>query len=317
MSANAEYVVIGGTGLIGSQVLGALRSGGHAAVGVARTQGASDTDVVADITGEADALRRAIDNARVVVHAAPYVGRDAVTSEHANVHGTRRLVDVCVESDVERILYVSTAAVYGMGPHRGLTVDQATPAPASPASSHRLRAEGMVRDAGGSVVRPSLVYGIGDRWLFPGIASFLEAVDALPDTVDDTRSSLIRAEELGRLIAGLAVHYRGETRTWNATPPHTVSTRDVCSLALHASGSDAPRTVIPGHALRARALDAGLSEHQYDLIFNEHTYDPGDVWAQAGITPTSTERLPREVLGWYRGQRVPTPDSPPGRERMN
>ncbi|MGO3191084.1 MAG: NAD-dependent epimerase/dehydratase family protein [Microbacterium sp.] len=110
--------MVGGTGLIGAQILSALHAGGHAAVGIARTPGALDTDVVVgDVTGKPAALRRAIGNARLVIHAAPYVGRDVVTSEHANVHGTRTLVDVCAKSDVERILYVSTAAVYGMGPH--------------------------------------------------------------------------------------------------------------------------------------------------------------------------------------------------------
>lgn len=156
------------------------------------------------------------------------------------------------------------------------------------------------------MVRPSFVYGIGDRWLFPGITSFLKAADALPDTVDETRSSLIGAEELGRLMAGLAVRYHGGARTWNAVPPHMVATRDVCFLALHALGVDVPRATVPGRALRARALEAGLSEHQYDLIFNDHTYDPGDIWIEAEVTPAGTEHLPQDVLGWYRGQRTDT-----------
>ncbi|WP_405115500.1 NAD-dependent epimerase/dehydratase family protein [Micromonospora sp. NBC_01405] len=60
-------------------------------------------------------------------------------------------------------VYVSTASVYGRGPHRGITENSVAPSPQSPVSSSRLAAETLIRAAGGTVVHPHLVYPRADH----------------------------------------------------------------------------------------------------------------------------------------------------------
>ncbi len=118
-------------------------------------------------------LRGVCADTDVLVHCATRIGGDAETVEAVNDLGTRALVEEAVRSGVGRIVYVSTAAVYGRGPFRGVRPGQVPIAPASATSRTRAAAERHVLDAGGLVLRPHLVHGEGDRWVDPrtGVAA--------------------------------------------------------------------------------------------------------------------------------------------------
>ncbi|MBO9556714.1 MULTISPECIES: NAD-dependent epimerase/dehydratase family protein [Cellulomonas] len=301
MSAEPRCVVVGGTGLVGHHVLRALRAAGLPATGVARTPGPRDVGVVAgDVTAGTDALRRLLDGADVVVHAAPYVGPDPDESARVNVTGSRALVAACTATGVDRLVYVSTAAVYGAGPHRDLSVDDGLPAPRSAVSRHRWHAETLVRSAGGLVVRPHLVVGVGDRHVVPPLARFVTTLGALPESADRTRCSVIGADDLGRLVAGLARHAVASSSTWNAVPPTSVTTTALCALATRALGDELPRARLDAETVRRRALAAGFTARQHDVVFGERTYDPGDVWEAARVAPPRTTTLGDHAVRWYR-----------------
>ncbi|MBQ0984610.1 NAD-dependent epimerase/dehydratase family protein [Streptomyces sp. F63] len=78
--------------------------------------------VCADLADAAslDGAARAMD---VVIHLACRVDGDAEECERTNVGGTRSLVEEARRAGVPRLVHLSTTAVYGPGPHRGVPVD--------------------------------------------------------------------------------------------------------------------------------------------------------------------------------------------------
>lgn len=118
---------------------------------------------------DADSVRAAVRGARAVVHAASYVGYDPKLCENINVCGTKNVVAACSAEGVEQVVYMSTASVYGSGPHRGASEADLAVAPKSALSRSRADAELMILDAGGAVLRPDMVFGDGDRWFGPGL----------------------------------------------------------------------------------------------------------------------------------------------------
>ncbi|MDJ0346718.1 NAD-dependent epimerase/dehydratase family protein [Streptomyces sp. H10-C2] len=292
-------LIAGGTGFIGSAVLHELLAprgseaspteirvlsrrplpGWMVAAGVRRT--------AADLR-DATTLRGSCDGADTVLHLASYVGKDPALCTAINAHGTRVLLEEAQRAGTNRVVYVSTASVYGPGPHRGPTEAQLVPAPASAASASRRRAEEMVLSGGGIVLRPNLVYGPGDRWFVPTLCRLLRKVPVWPEG-GTARTSLIAVQDLARVITGLA------GRVW--TPDldsvyHVNHPRPTVLRALVAELSRnlevrPPGTDLPYDAhreLTARVLPE-LSAHQHGLLTQDHWYESSRIWKQLGLAP--------------------------------
>lgn len=95
-----------------------LLTQGHDVVGIARHRPESWSSaadfVVADIR-DADAVRRALAGAEVVAHCAwsEIPGHDDPISHQVNIGGTRNVLDAMAETGARRIVFASTAHVYG------------------------------------------------------------------------------------------------------------------------------------------------------------------------------------------------------------
>lgn len=156
-STRARYLVTGGAGFIGSNIVAALaRAGervrafdnlatGHWAL-VDRLAGRSE--LVDRVTGDirdTDALARAMQGVEVVFHQAalasvPRSVDDPVENDDVNTHGTVKVLDAARRSGVKRVVFAASSAVYGDGPeqpkHEGLA-----PSPLSPYAVAKLTAE--------------------------------------------------------------------------------------------------------------------------------------------------------------------------------
>ncbi|MCZ4121845.1 NAD-dependent epimerase/dehydratase family protein [Streptomyces sp. H39-S7] len=292
-------LIAGGTGFIGSAVLRELLApngsgtpgtdirvlsrrplpGWMEAAGVRRAAG--------DLR-DGTTLRGSCDGADTVLHLASYVGRDPDLCTAINDHGTRALLEDAYRAGTNRVVYVSTASVYGPGPHRGSTEAQLTPAPASVASASRRRAEQAVLSGGGIVLRPNLVYGPGDRWFIPTLCRLLRKVPVWPEG-GTARTSLIAVQDLARVVSGLA------GRTWHQDldsvyhvnhPRPTVLRALVAELSRNLEVRP-PETDLPHAAhreLTARVLPE-LSAHQHGLLTRDHWYESGRIWQHLGLAP--------------------------------
>ncbi|WP_307805898.1 NAD-dependent epimerase/dehydratase family protein [Streptomyces chrestomyceticus] len=255
-------------------------------------------------------LRGICEGADVLLHLASDIGRDAERCELVNVRGTAALVGEAVRAGVGRIVQLSTAAVYGAGPHAGPGVGEVEPAPVSPASRTRLAAERPVLEAGGTVLRPGLVLGAGDRWVVPALAELLHRV---PARWDGGRGllSVVAVEDLARLFVRLALAPGGVPGgVYHASHPTPVRNGDLMDTLIGHGVLPDPYATSPqgGPDLswdacleRLAAVPGRVSARQFALLASDHWYRSDEVWTAAGCDPGPGPlvRL-AEAADWYR-----------------
>ncbi|HVW41828.1 MAG TPA: NAD-dependent epimerase/dehydratase family protein [Amycolatopsis sp.] len=236
---------------------------------------------------EPGSLAGLCDGVDTLVHAASYVGDDAERCTIVNDAGTAALVAEARRAAVGRIVYVSTAAVYGLGPHRGARPDELEPRPVSPVSRTRLAAEGHVLAAGGVVLRPHLIFGDGDKWFVPNVIRLRRALDGWLDGAS-ARMSTIHVDDLARLIAGVVVSDVPPRTILHANHPDPVEVRTVMEIVSARHGLDAP-----GRWLSEAEAEAVVSPRHLDLIAKDHFYESATAWRLTSLDagPAFPERF--------------------------
>lgn len=208
----SSLLLTGATGFLGGAIRRAalaepegptLVSAARSALIPMRTAQRTETILPPFDLRERQKFAEALTGVKFVIHAASYLGSDPQLSREINLEPVRTLVELGRERGVERIVYLSTTAVHGPGPHRGAGVTELCYAPRSPRSTDRMHAERLVLEAGGIVVRPHLVLGQGDRWVLPSLIWMIRTFGGLPRG-GQARVSVIEADRLARLVLALA-----------------------------------------------------------------------------------------------------------------
>ncbi|MET8524273.1 NAD-dependent epimerase/dehydratase family protein [Micromonospora sp. NPDC005172] len=286
---NSRVLLTGATGFIGSAVHHSLIRAGLPAVR-RLIRGDVPTGLAGparpfrgDLTDPAS-LRGSCDDIDVIVHAASHVGADARRCREVNHLGTCHLLAEAARADVRHVIYISTAAVYGAGPHRGLTEGIRDPAPVSPTSASRAAAEAEVLARGGTVLRPHLVYGSGDRWVVPTLAALL---GWLPGWIDGGRPrlSMIGVHDLARLVVALVVTPAPPGTVYHANHPDPVTVHAAGEALARHLGVRLPTGDVRATALADLTLPPGLRRRHLDLISMDHWYDSDRLWAATGCRP--------------------------------
>lgn len=281
----ANVLVTGATGFIGSAVLRALRAYSDVNVrALVRRAPDSDSDVgaatfvvgdVTDPTSLADACR----GVHTVVHAASYVGADPRQCLAVNAAGTAALAEAASRSGVARLIYVSTASVYGRSCHNGVAPPPSQYQPASPASRSRLLAERVVQRNGGWVVRPHLVYGNGDRWFVPAFADLLAAANGHIDS--PALVSTIMVDDLAGALCALATHATDRLPRGAAVDvnhPNPTSVTAISEAVANALRLDIPDRPLSVATIRQRLPDEGPARRHLSLFEHHRWYASDDVW---------------------------------------
>lgn len=171
----SPILVTGISGFIASHLAERLAEMGVAVRGTARRPAdvrlpINDIEVVQADLLEADSLRRAAVGCRAIVHAAAWTGGAELPDAagmRVNVAGTAHLLAAAEAAGVERFIYLSSVAVYGL--NRALLVDETAPTPAVGQAypDSKIAAEALVRAAAVPwvIVRPAATYGPrGGAW---------------------------------------------------------------------------------------------------------------------------------------------------------
>jgi nucleoside-diphosphate-sugar epimerase len=250
-----KVFVTGASGMLGRETAQALLArGDDVTVLQRRPSGLPCAEVLGDVADPA-AVARAVRGRDAVVHLAAKVdvtGRRA-EYEHANVEGTRTVVDACRAAGVGRLVHVSSPSVAHAG--TALTGVGAEPADPATARGHYSRTKAVAElDALAAdspalavlVVRPHLVWGPGDTQLVARIVERARAGRlllvgsgaALIDTtyVDNAATALVAAVD-----ACGPVH--GEALVVSNGEPRPVG--EVVDRLCRAAGVPGPRGRIP------------------------------------------------------------------------
>ncbi|MET9290710.1 NAD(P)-dependent oxidoreductase [Streptomyces sp. NPDC003077] len=270
--------------------------------------GLADAWVPADLADPAS-LRGVCEGADVLLHLAAALGPDDDHCAAVNVRGTAALMEEAVRAGTGRIVHLSTAAVYGPGPHHGIPVNGVEPVPVSPASRTRLAGETYALAAGATVLRPGLVLGAGDRWVIPALARLVHAVPALWDGGRGLLS-MVAVEDLARLITLLGVGDAyagpggGDPAIFHASHPQPVRTGELLATLSQHGVLPAVTDALPWDEClrRLKESDCGVSERQFSLLAQDHWYESTDAWVAADCPPGPgpLERL-KDAADWYRG----------------
>ncbi|MER5720361.1 NAD-dependent epimerase/dehydratase family protein [Streptomyces sp. NPDC002132] len=272
--------------------------------------------VRADLT-DPGSLRGVCDGVEAVVHCAGQVGGDPRQLRRVNDLGTAALVEEARRAGVERFVHLSTAAVHGRGPFSGVRPGQAPIVPRSDTSRTRAAAERHVLAAGGTVLRPHLVYGAGDRWVAPGVLTLLRALEGRPQGRLG-RQSMIDAASLGDVL--LAAALAPAARAGRAGRVHFVNHPDpVPGEHLLAAVAEAhgllPESLpgVPADIARARLRDHPLARHHFELLAADHWFTDDTVWTELGCDPGAgfAERFRRHAGTHPDPRPVPDPSAGP------
>ncbi|MFJ9432971.1 NAD-dependent epimerase/dehydratase family protein [Streptomyces sp. NPDC101490] len=310
-----HILITGATGFIGGRV--AAKAAAHpepasvrllvrrpsAAPPTARRPGRPKTETVTGDLRDPCALRRAVEGVDVLIHCASAIGADEEQSRAVNDEGTRALVDAAVRAGVGRIVSLGTASVHGRGPFRAAAPGSLPLAPASVTSRTRAAGDRHVRAAGGTVLRPHLVYGPGDRQVVPALVRLLAA---LPGPLDCGTSlhSLIGVDALAEVLLGAALSPATAPGPYYVGHPEPVPVADLIAAAeeLLVRGTDLPRRPAVDVA-EARVLLAGVPRagHHLDMLAHDHWFADSRPWQDLGCTPGPPFRQGVAAhLPWYR-----------------
>ncbi|MBL7199912.1 MAG: SDR family oxidoreductase [Anaerolineae bacterium] len=152
------YLVTGGAGFIGSNIVAVLVGGGeHVRVLDNYSTGQQENlapvleriELVEGDLRDLETCRRAVEGVEYVLHqgAVPSVQRsvdDPLASNEANVDGTLNLLVAARDAGVRRVVYASSSSVYGDSPALPKREDMPT-APKSPYATSKLAAEHYCR----------------------------------------------------------------------------------------------------------------------------------------------------------------------------
>ncbi len=152
--ADAPILITGGAGFIGSNLVDALLARGYAVrvldnLSTGKRENLPQDERVELIVGDvadAECVRRSVQGCRAVVHLAAVASvqasvDDPLGTHQSNLIGTLNLCEAMREAGLQRVLFASSAAVYGNN-GEGQAIDEGTAkAPLTPYAADKLASE--------------------------------------------------------------------------------------------------------------------------------------------------------------------------------
>ncbi len=267
-SQQRRVLVTGANGFIGAHLTRDLISKGYAVRAMVRTtsdlSALSGLDIeysCADL-GEPDTLLPALEGIPTVIHMAG-ITRATDPREYylTNVQGTVSLLDACLRSpDLERFVFISSAAAAGPSWADRPRVETDSPDPVGPYGRSKLEAEAACAEAAGkglpvTVIRPCAVYGKWERDLLELFKWSRRRI--APVVGGDTVMSLIHAGDLADLIERAARLDSALGRTYFAADPEPYSVRNLLRIMGSFFGRRAIPVPLPSFMM---VLAAGVNE---------------------------------------------------------
>ncbi len=211
-----KVVVTGAGGFIGAAVCRRLAAEGAEVIGVeldaqsaerARRAGAEPR--IADVSDPAGA-REALADAELIVHTAAFVREWGSMEDfiRVNVRGTVNVLDAAEAAGAERVVHLSSVAVYGYDAEREQDESASPRQVGVPYIDTKSASDRIAARRGAVIVRPGDVYGPGSiPWVVRPVEMMRSRVFALPDRgearmlpvyIDDLAEGIVLALRKGK-----------------------------------------------------------------------------------------------------------------------
>ncbi len=222
-----EVLVIGGTGFIGRRVIAGLLEKGLPVTALVRRSHNLPPEVVAGadsgrlrlVTGrleDTDSLRNAIRGCKVVMQLATGGGSRWEDFERGMIGGTRAVAELCLELEVERLVYVSSTAALYLGRDVGSAPLEDNLRPDPQPEGRALYAKGKIaceellfdmrREQGLPVViaRPGVVLGHGTPMQHSGIGLWVRDNHCVGWGLGNNHLPLVLADDVADALVQMA-----------------------------------------------------------------------------------------------------------------
>lgn len=271
-ASEVSFFVTGGSGFLGRNLIRRLTAAGRRVSAIARTDVAVATvehagaRAIRGDLDDAEALRRGMDGADVVVHAAAIVSggaRDLDKMHRVNVQGSRNVVQAARAVGVPRLVYVSTEQVL-LGGRPIVDADETWPYPETPLGSYGItkgQAERHVLQASTPAtstvaVRPRFIWGNDDTTILPALVAAADSGHLQWIGGGHYETSTCHVDNAVQGILAAAEHGTGG-RAYFLTDGEPVEFRTFVTALLETQGVTAPSKSVPRPVARlaAAALD--------------------------------------------------------------
>jgi nucleoside-diphosphate-sugar epimerase/phosphohistidine swiveling domain-containing protein len=226
-----RIAVTGASGVLGRGLAARLLSQGHDVAGIARHRPESwpsAADFVAADIRDAAAVKRAVAGADVVAHCAwaRSPGHGDQVSHQVNITGTRNVLDGMAETGARRIVFASSAHVYG-GADAAYTENDPTTAPSADGRQQAL-VEQILAASGVQwvAIRSAIILGRGvDNWVRRVLA-----LPVFPVGAGDRRLQVVHVDDALRLFIRALVETETISGPINLAAPGEITFRQVAGL---------------------------------------------------------------------------------------
>jgi len=263
-----KVLVIGGSGFIGTRLLESLTERGHAVTNFDRAakEGSSVPFVEGDVRSVAELTVAADGHDAIVNLAAEH--RDDVQPlsryTEVNVDGATAVVDAAVANGIERIVFTSSVAIYGLD--KVNPAEDWEPEPFNEYGRTKLLAEGVFSEWAAAdpkrslaIIRPSVVFGEGNRGNVHTLAAQVASGRFLQVGKGDNKKSMSYVGNIVEFLADRLSAPAGVSVTNFADKPD-LSTRELVGLLRETLGrTQGGNITVP--------LPVGvLAGHAFDLV---------------------------------------------------
>ena len=305
-----RVLVTGASGLLGRTVATALHERGDEVTTMQRrSSGGPWHEQLGDVADPA-AVRRAVTGQDAVLHLAAKVDVVGPLADyvHANIDGTRVVVDEARRAGVRRLVQVSSPSVAHAGhPVAGVGAEAADPDRArsryarTKAASERLALEADAPADGGLAVlavRPHLVWGPGDTQLIGRLVQRARAgrlfVVGSGAALIDTTYITDAADALVASVDACGPDAHGEALVVSGGEPRPVA--EILERVCRAAGLAAPHRHVPAWLARG----AGAAAEGAWAVTGRTDTPPLTRFLVEQLTTAHwfDQRRTREVLGW-------------------
>lgn len=274
MAEQETALVTGATGFIGSHLCRRLQEEGWRVIALGRRAvgGSWDAFVEMDLTRD-EPFPKELEGVHTVYHLASLAHALSGPSGESRayheviVEGTRRMVAWAEASQIPGFVYMSSVKAMGEGnPGKGVPLhpmDESWPSrPEGPYGQAKAAAEREVREANlahGVVLRPTLVYGPGEKGNIPRMMGAVRQGRFPPIPELGNRRSMIHVADLVEFTLRAARQSQAAGGTYILTSGEAPSTRQLYDMMRRVLSLPPSRRSLPGLMLKGGAVAGSMA----------------------------------------------------------